>query len=527
MVDVWDRKAESDGQKATTTHNSSSPATTANNNEKTHSLTKAQLAAAAPSQLLHATADDKAPSYVHTAGIVLSQLLLWHRALLHFQPSSGALPILLSSPASSSGGHALFVREEAEELADLLWQIGCGLFFVWSGWKAAHAFSSLSPTTALRLDARNPKQRSWVDLLWKLVFKPLRRRVTLFLPAYMLTVSLVHLVVSSLSSSSGAGDVGAHFNYFHIHVCSHLLLFFPYSLTMWVVHCPLFYAITQAQEHVSFSWSCRLLAGLTPAALLFSLPLVASSWHLAQCVLLVYGPLLVCVALRPAIRSPRAKSITLLLAAMLIYGGRLAVGSTDHAGLKLAHSSLVAFVGSLVARHYPAFVANSALYVLGFLWVHYADAPSVGHPPPAEPKGESQWVLILFGTLSFLVAASLLSSSFEESDAFVRLCRDYFVLLVALLIKYCGDQPFEGLSERLLRDSSFLVFLLHPVCASLVAVALSATATSLPFLVTLALLVGGTVVLCHGCVWSVLLFAPPPVCAFLVRFNNRCLSRMS
>jgi hypothetical protein len=43
-----------------------------------------------------------------------------------------------------------------------------------------------------------------VDLLWKLVFKPLRRRVTLFLPAYMLTVSLVHLVVSSLSSSSGA-----------------------------------------------------------------------------------------------------------------------------------------------------------------------------------------------------------------------------------------------------------------------------------------------------------------------------------
>jgi hypothetical protein len=62
---------------------------------------------------------------------------------------------------------------------------------------------------------------------------------------------------------------------------------------------------------------------------------------------------------------------------------------------------------------------------------------------------------------------------------------------------------------------------------SLVAVALSATATSLPFLVTLALVVGGTVVLCHCCVWSVLLFAPPPVCAFLVRFNNRCLSRMS
>ena len=127
-----------------------------------------------------------------------------------------------------------------EELADLLWQIGCGLFFVWSGWKAAHAFSSLAPTTALRLDARNPKQRrylpsaaigvvvdglvpevmiltartcvvrvrvrvrSWVDLLWKLVFKPLRRRVTLFLPAYMLTVSLVHLVVSSLSPSPGA-----------------------------------------------------------------------------------------------------------------------------------------------------------------------------------------------------------------------------------------------------------------------------------------------------------------------------------
>jgi len=261
-------------------------------------------------------------------------------------------------------------------------------------------------------------------------------------------------------------DVGAHFNYFHIHVCSHLLLFFPYSLTMWVVHCPLFYAITQAQvrrthsrtrthrtridrtrthrhthtrahahmqtsnrqmsaqEHVSFSWSCRLLAGLTPAALLFSLPLVASPWHLARCILLVYGPLLACMALLPAIRSPRAKSLTLLLTAMLIYGGRLAVDSTDHGGLKLEHSSLVgtypmkrttrmalisarvrgaAFVGSLVARHYPAFVANSALYVLGFLWVHYADAPSVGHPPPAEPEGESQWVLILFGALSFLV----------------------------------------------------------------------------------------------------------------------------
>ncbi len=49
-----------------------------------------------------------------------------------------------------------------EELADLLWQIGCGLFFVWSGWKAAHAFSSLAPTTALRLDARNPKQRRYL-----------------------------------------------------------------------------------------------------------------------------------------------------------------------------------------------------------------------------------------------------------------------------------------------------------------------------------------------------------------------------
>ncbi len=112
MVDGWDRKAESDGQKATTTHSSSSPATTANK-KKTHSLaTKVQFGApVAPSQLLHDTADDKAPSYVHTTGIVLTQLLLWHRALLHFQPSSGALPSLLSSPAT--GGHVLFVREEA------------------------------------------------------------------------------------------------------------------------------------------------------------------------------------------------------------------------------------------------------------------------------------------------------------------------------------------------------------------------------------------------------------------------------
>jgi hypothetical protein len=111
MVDGWDRKAASDGQKATTTHSSSSPATTADN-KQTHSLgTKVQFGVVAPSQLLHDTADDKAPSYVHTAGIVLTQLLLWHRALLHFQPSSGALPSLLSSPAT--GGHALFVREEA------------------------------------------------------------------------------------------------------------------------------------------------------------------------------------------------------------------------------------------------------------------------------------------------------------------------------------------------------------------------------------------------------------------------------
>lgn len=112
MVDGWYRKAESDGQRATTTHSSSSPATTADN-KKTHSLatTKVQFGAVAPSQLPHDTAEDKAPSYVHTAGIVLTQLLLWHRALLHFQPSSGALPRLLSAPAT--GGHALFVREEA------------------------------------------------------------------------------------------------------------------------------------------------------------------------------------------------------------------------------------------------------------------------------------------------------------------------------------------------------------------------------------------------------------------------------
>jgi hypothetical protein len=43
-----------------------------------------------------------------------------------------------------------------------------------------------------------------VDLLWKLVFQPLRKRVTIFLPMYMLTVSLVHLVPISSSSSSHA-----------------------------------------------------------------------------------------------------------------------------------------------------------------------------------------------------------------------------------------------------------------------------------------------------------------------------------
>jgi hypothetical protein len=52
-------------------------------------------------------------------------------------------------------------------------------------------------------------------------------------------------------------------------------------------------------------------------------------------------------------------------------------------------------------------------------------------------------------------------------------------------------------------------------------------ATPLPFQLTLLLMVGSTVLLCHACVWSVLLFAPPSVCAFLIRFNNRCLTRMS
>jgi hypothetical protein len=108
--------------------------------------------------------------------------------------------------------------------------------------------------------------RSLVDLLWKLVFQPLRNRVTLFLPFYMLTVSLVHLVISLFSShdegtplsaskrtpsvcflTPAPTDMGAHFNYFHINIGSHLLLFFPCALTMWVVHCPLFYSISQAK----------------------------------------------------------------------------------------------------------------------------------------------------------------------------------------------------------------------------------------------------------------------------------------
>jgi hypothetical protein len=38
---------------------------------------------------------------------------------------------------------------------------------------------------------------------------------------------------------------------------------------------------------------------------------------------------------------------------------------------------------------------------------------------------------------------------------------------------------------------------------------------------------GGTLLLCYGSVCSVLLFGPQTVCAYLVRFNNRCLCRMS
>jgi hypothetical protein len=207
MVDVWDIKAKDDGHKATTTTTrlTASSASLAKAEEESINLAVASTAA------VHEA--DKGPNYVYSAGIVLTQLLLWHRALQHFQPSSGALPLL--SPSDTTG-HALFVREEAvrlalslelpsligpplrsrrfareraratctqltthvhgamltpcgglwwwptdmqEELASLLRHIGCGLFFLWSGWKAAGSFASVAP--AMRLDARNRKQRRY------------------------------------------------------------------------------------------------------------------------------------------------------------------------------------------------------------------------------------------------------------------------------------------------------------------------------------------------------------------------------
>jgi hypothetical protein len=92
-----------------------------------------------------------------------------------------------------------------------------------------------------------------------------------------------------------------------------------------------------------------------------------------------------------------------------------------------------------------------------------------------------------------------------------RLCYDYFVMILAVLIKYRGNQPFEGYSllstsvfrhsplpgmlfsqsrvcripERLLRDSCFLVFLLYPVCAVRSAPFSSAVAAAHPFSLTI------------------------------------------
>jgi hypothetical protein len=61
-------------------------------------------------------------------------------------------------------------------------------------------------------------------------------------------------------------------------------------------------------------------------------------------VLLVYGPLIACVAVvRPSAKSSLAsetKSALLLLAAALVYCGRLALDSTDVESIKIAHSSL-------------------------------------------------------------------------------------------------------------------------------------------------------------------------------------------
>jgi hypothetical protein len=104
-----------------------------------------------------------------------------------------------------------------------------------------------------------------------------------------------------------------------------------------------------SQEHVSFSWRLILLGALTPAilfALALSLPLGSVSWHLGKGVMLIYGPPLACVGLRPDFR--RSQPALLALAALLIYGGRLVAESTDFDDIKVEHSSLAGTFGILI-----------------------------------------------------------------------------------------------------------------------------------------------------------------------------------
>lgn len=90
-----------------------------------------------------------------------------------------------------------------ETLSASVLHIGCALFFLWSGWKASHEFSFLAERRTLlplhQKEAMGIHASKW---LRKLVFKPLSTRMTIFLPAYMLTLTLVH-ILCSLSRAEG------------------------------------------------------------------------------------------------------------------------------------------------------------------------------------------------------------------------------------------------------------------------------------------------------------------------------------
>jgi hypothetical protein len=82
--------------------------------------------------------------------LFLFLFLFW----LHF--SIFLIPDTLFLPNSNARAKSGWLQAG---LASILWHVGCGLFFIWSGWKAAHAFAPLAPTTSMRLDARNHKER--------------------------------------------------------------------------------------------------------------------------------------------------------------------------------------------------------------------------------------------------------------------------------------------------------------------------------------------------------------------------------